>query len=1068
MKSLISHSLALLATLVCSSALAGGSTKSYYASLTTKVAEGCANMGQVYADTSSTESASKYSATGTTAQGSVTSSEGTVTLYAYAKANTGYKFLGWATSASGATSYASTSAKWNVSPKAGKSDGESNGTTYTYYAYFEELTYDPFSITFAAPPEGCSYTVDGEAPANLTGLTKVTKVTLATSDSSFNSWKINGSRVDTNPYTFSATANTTVEAEFMTADKVATVTTKAELAAALANTEQYLKVQIAPNATITIPNGEKVTVPSDMNLTVDGQLLLEGELANGGKVTGSGHITAFTKLVTQACASGDTPFETTCVVASYNKKYYKTSVDTMSGTVSGTAPICTVQNGARVVRNGAVIAQCAWPSTVTPTVLCCTVDPAKAVNHITGFDTTGYFAKLQDALKVAAGNVTTKMLVLLSAASADQTTCVNAGLTYTTSDGKYTKLKGNLGIMDLAGSTLTVKPSYIDSYTHTLLNGGISVTTLMYSGTLNCINLSSLSLSKLKEDYASVVNIYDCNLGSTKVPKGYNGSNANKNKVNFYSSGAYTYSTSSNFNTQNPTTVYKIYGGRWSAKPAADYNGAGSDYDFYQTSDTDTSYSLKLKTDQTVVTLDNGSEYESLADAFAALSTLAASSVKMTMVKNATLASAVTVPAGKTVEIELDGCCITAQNGFVINNGTFLIGDRRGNIAADGGRVVVSSGKLLQNNGTAEITYGYYTGDVVLNGGELTTHYGRFTGNFTAATGVDKTAVANFRGGYFDKDVSSFLRPGYFRMSGYVGTFPKPAVTKSWVSSNGGYWKYNAKLLSTADNAIYTTSSTTKEGYSLDNWKRRGEIISMVTPYFFNTIDTAVGFDRATTKSDVYANVTKPSIVGNNEMTEDVEAGGLFRILSPQLANPTNPLLSPSSQKKYTDALTDNTYKEMEFGIYSSKVVDKGTTVNLRIDLCTGSSGTDITNLRSVYALMSEYAVIGAGQTNQAMIQPASGAATFYATLAEAVAACPDGGTVKLCNDVASTAAVVVAKKSVTIDTNGFAFGGTVVPGKNCTMTTAASTPDIEKYLGTVRRTFTVKYHKQGMAILLR
>ena len=1063
MKSLICHSLALLATLVCSSALAS----SYYASLTTKVADGCANMGQVYASTSGTESSSSYSPEGNGAvqSSSTSTSGGNVTMYAYAKANEGYQFLGWATSSSGATSYASTATKYTLSLKA--STTKSGVQPYTYYAYFQELTYDPFSITFVAPPEGTSYTVNGEAPADLTGLTKVTKVTLATSDSSFNSWKINGSRVDTNPYTFSATANTTVEAEFMTADKVATVTTKAELVAALANTEQYLKVQVAPNATITIPQGEKVTVPDGMNLTVDGQLLLEGELANGGKVTGSGQITAFAKLVTQACASGDTPFETTCVVASYNKKYYKTSVSDLSGKVSGTAPGCTVQNGARVVRNGAVIAQCAWPSSVTPAVLCCTVDPAKAVNHITGFLDPCYDADAAKGMATmkANGQQTKQMLVLLATKTLNNSACSSGGLLVKI--GSYDKMQGNFGTMDLAGSTLTISPSYIDNYTHTLLNGVLSVTTLMYSGTLNCINLSSLSLSKLKEDYASVVNIYDCKLGSTKVPVKYNGTNANKNKVNFYSSGDNVYSTSSNFNSQNQTTVYKIYGGRWSAKPAADYNGAGSDYGFYQTSDTDTSYSLQLKTDKTVVTFDDGSEFDALADAFAALSSLASSSVKMTMVRNATLANAVTVPAGKTVEIELDGCCITAQNGFVVNNGTFLIGDRRGNIASDGGRVVVSSGKLLQNNGTAEITYGYYTGDVVLNGGELTTHYGRFTGNFTAATGVDKTAVANFRGGYFDKDVSSFLRAGYIRMSGYVGTFPQPVVTRSWVSSNGGYYKYNAKLLSTADNAIYTTSATTKEGFTLANWKRRGEILSMVTPYFFNTIDTAVGFDRATTKSGVYANVTKPSIVGNNEMTEDVEAGGLFRILSPQLANPTNPLLKPSSQKKYTDALTDDTYKEMEFGIYSSKAVDQGTTVNLRIDLCTGSSGTDITNLRSVYALMSEYAVIGAGQTNQAMIQPVSGAATFYATLAAAIAACPEGGTVKLCNDVTSTAAVVVAKKSVTIDTNGFAFGGTVVPGKYCTMTESDATPEIDQPLGKVRKVFAVTYTNPGFAITI-
>lgn len=72
----------------------------------------------------------------------------------------------------------------------------------------------------------------------------------------------------------------------------------------------------------------------------------------------------------------------------------------------------------------------------------------------------------------------------------------------------------------------------------------------------------------------------------------------------------------------------------------------------------------------------------------------------------------------------------------------------------------------------------------------------------------------------------------------------------------------------------------------------------------------------------------------------------------------------------------------------------------------------------------------------------------------------------KLCNDVTSTDAITVMGKSVTIDTNGFAFGGTVVPGRNCTLTTADATPDIEKCLGKVRRIFTVSRRKSGMVII--
>ena len=281
---------------------------------------------------------------------------------------------------------------------------------------------------------------------------------------------------------------------------------------------------------------------------------------------------------------------------------------------------------------------------------------------------------------------------------------------------------------------------------------------------------------------------------------------------------------------------------------------------------------------------------------------------------------------------------------------------------------------------------------------------------------------------------------------------------------------YAFQTLPTADLKLYNNTATTRDGYSsLADWQRRAEVMSMTQPWIDAgyTVDIVAGFDRDIVKSTATAHLTKP-VSTDEPLGRDVGAvpGDLYRILSDYMIHPI--MGNPADQKFYNAFLGDSTFQNVAFGVSSTTAANKGTTVNLRFDLCSGAVHTDITNLKSYYALMSEYFVIGAGQTNQAMIQPASGAATFYATLAEAVAACPDGGTVKLCNDVASTAAVVVAKKSVTIDTNGFAFGGTVVPGKNCTMTTAASTPDIEKYLGTVRRTFTVKYHKPGMAILLR
>ncbi len=1037
--------------------LAGSSAfgASYYASLTTKVATDCSGMGKVYASKTKTEDVSQYTddANGSTIKSDDAGGSGkTVTLYAFAKANEGYEFKGWSTIASGATSYESTDNPWAASLAASKTD---NGTeSYTYYAYFAKKALPSFSVTFLAPQNG-SYTVDGTSVGSgglvngpYTEVYKPRIVATAADGYAFNGWytTTDGGATKTPlsqevDYTATFTAAATVGADFV---KSVTVTTADEL---LYSLEHDTLMEIPAGVTIAIESG---TLASGKTLIINGDLFVSGTFTNNGTIKGGGRISTYTKQVTQTGASGDTPFETTCVVASYNKKYYKTTISTLSGKISGTTPTCTIQNAAKVVRNGVTIAQCVWPTTVTPAVLCCTIDSSKAVNCITGFLDPCYNTDAAKGMATVKNKATTQMLILLETKTLDNTACSNAGLLVKI--GNYNKLQGNFGTMDLADSTLTVSPSYIDNYTHTLLNGGLSVTTLMYSGTLNCINLSSLSLTKLKEDYASVVNIYDCKLGTTKVPKGYNGSNANKNTVNFYSSGAYTYSantTSGNFYNKSPTSVYKIYGGIWNGNPGNDYNAAGKDYGFYPTSEGVSTYSLQLKTDKTVVKFDDGTEFDSLDAAFAALSTMTASSVKMTMVKDAKLASAVTVPAGKTVEMELDGCCITAANGFVVNNGTFLIGDRLGNLVNTGGRVEVASGYLLQNAGEAEITYGYYTGNINLTGGKLITHHGYFAGAVTA----DDKSYADLRGGRFAKDVTALLADGYYQRSNYVGPFPKPAVSREWITSNGGYWRYRMKTLPQADLDLYNSSSSTKGDYSLENWKRRAEVKSMVEPYLNYVVDIGVGFDRNIAKDTATARVTDPVGI-NRDLDKDVAANELYRVFSPYFVQ------QGTSQKRYSNFLAKGTstedFQTTTFGITTSTEGNYGTTADLRIDLCSGPD----TSLTSVYALMSEYVALSAGKTNQAMIQPASGKATFYATIAEAVEACEEGGTIKLCNNIDSTDTITVSK-AVTIDTNGMEFNGTFKPGAPYyEMEVKETVLDVEKAIGKkhIAYTFTLAF----------
>lgn len=227
----------------------------YYAALKTTVKSG---SGKVYAAKSSTaEGGRSYDSSSSSATGEATSTSGgnVSGFYAYAKPDTGWKFVKW-TNTSGTT--LSTSAEYGpITLKASTTD---KGTQTTeYWAYFEKEVLASFNITFETSSAG-SYTVDGAAPANKTGLTEATSVTLKSTDSNFLNWVVNGTDVTANPYTASCTANTTISAVFLTADMVTSVTTFSDLTSALSNA-QYKKVIVSSGTEITIPSGTTVTVP---------------------------------------------------------------------------------------------------------------------------------------------------------------------------------------------------------------------------------------------------------------------------------------------------------------------------------------------------------------------------------------------------------------------------------------------------------------------------------------------------------------------------------------------------------------------------------------------------------------------------------------------------------------------------------------------------------------------------------------------------------------------------------------------------------------------------------------
>ena len=348
MKNIVRCFLLLLIAFLGSSAMANST--SYYAGLTTTVAKKSSGMGKVYAGTSKT--ASSYDATSMSASSSSTTENEGLTFYASAQANEGYEFTGWSDTDGGDVS--NTENPREVKVKA-SSTTESSPSTTTIFANFKLKEFDEFTVTFLAPQNG-SYTVDG-TPVGSGGLvngpyTEVYKpriVATAADGYAFNGWYTTtdggatkaplSQEVD---YTASFIAGAIVGADFVPCVKVTT-------AAALTTS-------LDKDVVIEIPAGTAISLDSDAilasgkTLIVNGDLYVNGTFTNNGTITGGGSIVALKKLVTQTGASGDTPFETTCVVASYNKKYYKTSIDSIhiSGNYATVETTDTIQGMTKI------------------------------------------------------------------------------------------------------------------------------------------------------------------------------------------------------------------------------------------------------------------------------------------------------------------------------------------------------------------------------------------------------------------------------------------------------------------------------------------------------------------------------------------------------------------------------------------------------------------------------------------------------------------------------------------------------------------------------------------------
>ena len=890
----------------------------------------------------------------------------------------GNEFSGW--TVTGGTVKDSSAQSTTVSVTATK-----NATTpaASCVANFTKMTLPSFSITFETSSAG-TYTVDGVAPANKTGLTEATSVKLQSTDPNFLSWNVGGTTISDNPYTATCIAATTISANFLTADQVTTATRYEELTAALANA-QYVKITIPSGKGITVAKGATLTVPSGKQLVVDGMLWVEGTLAATGSVVANGKVSKCLKEITQTGDNGK-PFNPYGSV-----KYWKTSSATSSASITGFTGFKT---HALIV--GGTGTQYRPEITSSSKLIIAVPDSTVAVNHIKSI------GSVSTSVNVVNDTLNSGMVILLG-----NDCVINGGLTAKT---------GFRGVVDCAGNNCsTVSGVEVSGYNGkaTFLNCPSFTGSKVVGITHDYFNCSSVTLSSYNAGGSSNLSFYDC--GTRNSAASFSAS---------YSKGpgdsAFVYFYSGYYNSFSYKTGYKVYGGAYKSDPAkyiADQDGFESVYD-----SSSKYYFVQEKVNVVNVVSINGTEYATLSDAISA----ASNGATISLIEAVDLeGGSVTIPAGKNVTIAVDKH--TISGGKIVNNGTLLITDatveNEGKIACD-----------IENNGTLDSVFGTYSGAIVNKAGTLTTHNGVFSGTLTMQGGM----VA-LKGGHFTADVSDLVTAeGYHVVKDSDGRFcvcefPDGTMRPTTVSSAAGY---GATPYSDADfTVLYTrvkNGKTERKDYSAEDWMRLAELLCFYQVFYNNGLDATLAFDRDVAKGSINL-LAKSTISTSVDFKFDLPAGELYRALSETVVG------TYGFYAKTYYSLIDENIKSVAMAVTDKSGNNNGTVCTAMVELWESVRAPDYHDPDNKHMLTNTVLIvgekrftIGAG-ANKAMIRPKVGAATFYATVSAALAAVEDGGTVMLANDSADD--VVFAKVGTyTIDANGFAFSGSVTATEGFTV----------------------------------
>ena len=421
-----------------------------------------------------------------------------------------------------------------------------------------------------------------------------------------------------------------------------------------------------------------------------------------------------------------------------------------------------------------------------------------------------------------------------------------------------------------------------------------------------------------------------------------------------------------------------------------------------------------------------GKEYETLDEALAA----ATDGATVSLIAGVDLTGK-TVTNTKNITLDLGRSQIVG--GKIINNGAMLITD----ISTANESIV---GCDIENNGMLDFVFGTYNGAITCKAGTLTVHNGKFNGAFSKEGGT-----VDLKGGNFKTDISSLITAGGYKVftkdSYYCPCeMPNGELEATTLSDLAGY---SVTPYVPSDFALlrrHAQGESSRTDYTTSDWARVAELLTTYHALYSYGLDPTLIFDRPVTKKSLELSVSSGSTPQSSDFYISVEKDQPYRALTEFLMHGAP--LGPYSAKTYRDIVTE------EIGTVAVSVADgssgmnAGTVCTLQIELWQrerapdySSTGRYVTN--TVDVLGETRFTIGAG-SNKAMIRPETGAATFYAKLADAVTA-SNGGTVLLAADSTDAETITLpAVGTYTIDPYGFAYANkTVVVAKGLELESA-------------------------------